>query len=246
MKLACEDLLLEEAQPVKKAPLLVHRVDDRLMVGIVNSEGQNEQVGGGIGGAGPAANQDLQTVIIRQNFLEQLMHQCFAQMFGAMNDERKWNARQFKMTNNNIRVFGGTIEGSLRIQQANSGRTLQHRLGAEIEELEAEEVQDMATLSSSPRTPRQLWTEFKFGIDGRKPAEQFTEIERNRRVGGMKQKYYRRNVVWQCIQRLTNKGHTVDAAICKIYECYGHRECLSNIINKMIADRRTGGHPSLR
>lgn len=102
------------------------------------------------------------------------------------------------------------------------------------------------TLSNNPKSLCELWKEYKFGIDGRKPAEQFTEKERNRRVGGLKQKYYRRNVVWQCIKRLTNKNYTVDAAIAKIRDCYGQTETVTRIINKMIADRRTGGHPNLR
>ena len=143
-------------------------------------------------------------------------------------------------------MFGGTIEGSFRIQRANSGRMLQQRLGHNVEGLEVEEAWDMATLSSNPKSLRELWKEYKFGIDGRKPAEQFTEKERNRRVGGLKQKYYRRNVVWQCIKRLTNKNYTVDAAIAKIRDCYGQTETVTRIINKMIADRRTGGHPNLR
>ena len=62
-----------------------------------------------------------------------------------------------------------------------------------------------ATLSSNPHTLQCLWYEYKFGINGRKPAEQFTTVEKNasRR---MKLKYWRRYVVWQTIGRLVRGG----------------------------------------
>jgi hypothetical protein len=47
--------------------------------------------------------------------------------------------------------------------------------------------------------------EYKFGIDGNKPAEQFTSKERNNVAGGIKQRYYCRRVVWNCIERLINQ-----------------------------------------
>ena len=47
----------------------------------------------------------------------------------------------------------------------------------------------------------ELWREYKHGLDGKKPAEKFTIAECNSPVGGVKQKWYRHNVVWQCIAR---------------------------------------------
>jgi hypothetical protein len=144
--------------------------------------------------------------------------------------------------NNNIRCFGGTIEGSLLIQQANNGRRLR-RVG---EGLPAEENQDIrSTLSPNPRSLRELWLEYKFGIDGRKAAEQFTTREKNA-SSRMKQKYYRRNVFWQCMGGLIRGGQTVEIATMRIRQCYGQQLSVTAIINKMIADRKNGGHPNLR
>jgi hypothetical protein len=37
----------------------------------------------------------------------------------------------------------------------------------------------VVTLSPTPRSLQELWFEYKFGIDGGKPAEQFTTREKN-------------------------------------------------------------------
>jgi hypothetical protein len=92
----------------------------------------------------------------------------------------------------------------------------------------------------------ELWHEFKHGINGGKPAEQFSTAERNCRIGGLKQKYYRRSVVWQCMDRLVRSGLTPQAAANRIHEAYGHNLSVTQIINLMIHDRRNGGHPNLR
>jgi hypothetical protein len=87
--------------------------------------------------------------------------------------------------------------------------------------------------------------EYKFGIDGRKPAEQFTTLEKNA-SHKLKQQYYRRNVFWQCMGKLVRGGETVDTAIMKIRQCYGQSLSVTAIINKLIADRKNEGHPNLR
>ena len=149
---------------------------------------------------------------------------------------------QYITINNNIRCFGGTIKGSLLIQQENNGRRLR-RVG---EALPAEGNQEfISTLSPNPRSLRELWLEYKFGIDGRKPAEQFTTRKMNT-SHRLKQLYYRRNVFWRCMGRLIRGGETVDMATMRIRQCYGQQLSVTAIINKMIADRKNGGHPNLK
>ena len=36
-----------------------------------------------------------------------------------------------------------------------------------------------------------------------------------------------------------------EAAIVRIWDCYGHQTPVSRIINSMIRDRKNGGHPNL-
>ena len=153
--------------------------------------------------------------------------------------------RHYTILNNNIRSFGGTIQGALLIQRENTGRRLLRLQGGVPPNQPANEDPNPATLCNNPRTLHQLWREYKFGIDGRKAAETFTTKERNERLGGAKQKYYRRNVVWQCVASLVRGGDTAEMAIHKIQQCYGAKLSVTKIISRMLVDRRTGGHPNL-
>jgi hypothetical protein len=140
-------------------------------------------------------------------------------------------------------MFGGVMECGFRVQRANTGGNLQRLTSDPIGKVHN---RNTAVLCKRPRSLKELWMEYKFGIDGNKPAEQFTSKERNNVAGGIKQRYYRRRVVWNCIERLINQGHTLDAAVTKIRGCYGNRMSVTQVINAMLRDRRiTGGHPNL-
>ena len=95
-----------------------------------------------------------------------------------------------------------------------------------------------ATLSRNPRTLREVWEECVHGIGGRKPARAFTSAERNNRAGGIKQKYYRRRVIWTTIDNMVRAEHTADAAIHAIRQAYGFQSSVTQIINRLSYDRR--------
>ena len=65
-----------------------------------------------------------------------------------------------------------------------------------------------------------------------------------------KQKYYRRNHVWQTIARLVRGGLTSEVAIERIYGVYGYNtSSTSQIMTAMVKDKRRepgGLHPNLR
>ena len=103
---------------------------------------------------------------------------------------------------------------------------------------------EMATLSPNPRSLKELWLEYKYGLDGRKPAEHFTTKKRNQN-GKIKQKYYRRKIFWTCLSKMVRMGSTVDSAIEKVRQAYGFQLSVTKILEKMIEDRKTGGHPNL-
>ena len=215
----------------------------------VDGSGDGQQAGGGggggtIGARAPMSRDMYRTILIRLNYVDQKLDQTRAEHNIALADQRSWIAGQIRTINNNIRVFGGTIEGGFRIQEANTGRQLQRMNDRSV--LEPVGVQNMATLTNNPRSLKELWTEYKFGIDGRrKAAEKFTVRERNNRRE-IKQKYYRRENIWECMRCLTNQGLTVEAAIVRIRECYGYQTPVTEIINAMIKDKKNGGHPNLR
>jgi hypothetical protein len=241
VKNAYSNLGFDDNQPVKKIPLHVYRIDDRLMI---------DPIGGEMGAVGAAAGVGPMTLTLEMGKSIMLQLNRSDQQASLFQSQTEASLAQlsdrfdhrFRTVNNNMRCFGGTIEGSLLIQQANNGGRLQ-RVG---EALPAEGDQDfISTLSPNPRSLRELWLEYKFGIDGRKPAEQFTTREKNA-SNRMKQMYYRRNAFWQCMAKLIRGGATVEMATMRIRQCYGQHVSVTQIINKMIADRKNGGHPNLQ
>ena len=110
-----------------------------------------------------------------------------------------------------------------------------------VEMEEPVEPRLVAKFSSCPKSLHDLWKEYTFGSPGVKAAKDFTKKER----GSDKSKYYRRNIVWQKVSELILAGYSADEACDLIYRCYGHGSSVTCIINFMIRDKKTGGHPML-
>ena len=220
-------------------------------------------LGGGGGGGEPATggeaalmpvvgrgNQydDIQAVLIQlQNQTRQQMTTMEQHIDASVSSFQTWTRSQFNFVNNNIRRFGGTIQGAVARQdpvQAQERRAAENQQAAQAV-MENHEP-GSATLSPAPKTLHELYTEWQYGIGGRKAARLWNSRERSRRVDGIKQKFYRRSVVWTILKRLVNKGHHIQEAIHMIKEAYGHDCTVSQYINKIIHDRRNGGHPNLR
>ena len=94
-----------------------------------------------------------------------------------------------------------------------------------------------------------LWTEYEFGIGGRKPAKAWKGEERGHK--SQKQTYYRRNCIWRIQLRLVNKGYRIEAANALIRRTYGERTSITNMAIAIVADRKTykdngGLHPNFR
>ncbi len=99
----------------------------------------------------------------------------------------------------------------------------------------------IAKLSKCPRSLHELWKEYEFGSGGFKAAQDFTERE-----GGDKSNYYQRNVFWRKVGDLILAGLSSEKAYDLIHQCYGWSCSVTFILNKMISDKKTGGHPGLR
>jgi hypothetical protein len=99
-----------------------------------------------------------------------------------------------------------------------------------------------AELCPRPKSLHELWTEYMFGIGGRKAAKDFTPIERGR----CRHKYCRRKLVWDCIKCHVHCGYTSNAAIERICQVYGYNLSTTRIINAFKHDEIRGGHPNLR
>ena len=94
-----------------------------------------------------------------------------------------------------------------------------------------------AQLSTLPCRLLVLWLEYIFGLNGRKPARLFTIAERNRKK--IKQKYYRRNVLWKCMARLVQSGHTPEQAADELYKIYVNKSPVTKM-SDLIAKERKG------
>jgi Transcriptional activator of glycolytic enzymes len=253
--------------PVQRVPLHVYRINDTLcidpVVSLQTPQQQQQQgtipAGGGgesvvVGGVAPIpgssgrGNQydDIQAILIQQQHLRQQMTNMEQRIDGSLSSFQAWTRSQFNVVNNNIRRFGGTIQGAMARQdpvQAQERRAWENQqVQAALENHEA----DSASLSPAPKTLHELYTEWQYGIGGRKAARLWNSRERSRRADGIKQKFYRRSVVWKTLNRLVNKGYHVQEAIHMIKDAYGHNCTVSQYINKIIRDRQNGGHPNLR
>ncbi|KAK1737232.1 hypothetical protein QTG54_012099 [Skeletonema marinoi] len=252
VRTAYNQLNLEETQPIEKIRLHIHRMNDQLFITPI---GEGQLVAGASGGsAGMLGTEAVQTLIIRQQQYQQETNQRFDSQASQLYELRNYCGCQFRRLNNNIRSFGGTIEGSFvrqRTQQMVTATTQNEVVVRNDNQQEVEEgIVQLAELSHNPTSLHDLWREYRFGLNGRKPAIQFTRKERNvsRAVAA---KYYRRNYVWQTIQRLVNAGHTAEVAIEKIRRQYGYSTSPTKIMiliqkDKAIFKDDDGIPPNLR
>jgi hypothetical protein len=94
-----------------------------------------------------------------------------------------------------------------------------------------------------------LWTEWEFGIGGRKPAKDWTREERGHPKS--KQMYHRRRNIWRVQDYLIRKGHNIQSANDLILQTYGMGTSLTKISERIVKDKSTyeasgGLHPNLR
>ena len=228
--------------PVHRVPLHVYRINDTLCIDpilqmmpqpqgnnvMVAGEGPATTTGGdgnprngGGGGGGGGDDDDLQSVLIQLQHQRQLLANMEQRRIdGSIETFRTWTTIQFSVTNNNICQFGGTRQGAIARQdpvQAQKRRAAvdQQRQGIGME---VGEVADYPTLSPAPRTLHKLYTEWQYGIGGKKAARLWNAKERVQQIGSIKQKVYRRRVVWEKINALMNKGCDAQEAIHMVKE----------------------------
>ena len=223
--------LEEGVNPVKKVLLVVYRVEDQLMIDEAGAAQRQEP-----GHPGVMSAEAIPTLFAQVNSLRQQIDE--------LRDTSQSNAsalqtdiqRQFAVLNRNVRRIA--IAPACPVNRAEVTQT-----GDDEPTSERGAVPFVSTLSPTPRTLFDLWTEYQYGIGGRKPAKDFAAAER----GKVKYNYHRRKVVWDAIAALVRAGHTSDVAIDRIYEIYGQNQSVTAIINRMRRDRRTHGeHPNLR
>ena len=86
-----------------------------------------------------------------------------------------------------------------------------------------------------------LWTEYEFGIGGRKAAKLFSASER----GKVRFNYSLRKAFWDIVLIMARRGYTHNTAIDKIYSVYSSRLSVTQILREIRKDKKRGGHPEL-
>jgi hypothetical protein len=207
-------------------------------------------------GGSTATQQVLQTLLIQNQ--QVLRHLQELEQRQEVRDQanRSWLEEKLRKINNNIRRFGGTIEGGFVRQQpgrqdeVRRATAEEHRHPMQRQRNDAiGRRQQLPSLCPNLNSLRSLWTEYEFGIGGRKPAKDWTTFERGNKK--QKQTYYRRNCIWKLQIHLINKGHRIEAANRIISTTYGESTSITNI-SKAIVQHRTqykqdhGLHPNFR
>ena len=80
-------------------------------------------------------------------------------------------------------------------------------------------------LSRNPKDLYVVWKEWEFGLNGTKPARNFTTHER----GMNKFAFSRRKNLWDTVTRMIAHGFTSDTAIDRIYLVYGQGKLVCSI-----------------
>ena len=239
---------IEEEEPIAKIELHVYRMPNGTF-GISDAVPTEEGLAGPRGPGAPMTIEMGQTILVRMDAMDGHITQYNLNVMNGLSESRAENRKLCRVINNNLRAYGGIIKGALVRQRSSNRGVSLAGMGSDVEEEELVALEETtpATLSSNPRSLDLLWQEYRHGINCRKPAERFTKEECNTK--DTKQKYYRRNHVWQTIARLVRGGLTAEVAIEQIYGVYGYDSSPTKIMTALVRDkeRHPGGlHPNLR
>jgi hypothetical protein len=210
-------------------------------------------VGGGVQTPGVAGdNRRFQAVITN---MERSMNEKFELLQQLIVANRAHSDQQFEQLNGNVRRYGGTITSAFanqirrQEQQQAGGNNNPPPVRLELFGAYGTAIDRNATLHPRPKDLFKLWQEWTEGIGGRKPAKNFTAVERNNKNGGIKQKFYRRLLIWKTQARLCDGGMDIASANERIHTITGS-DTVTGVINKLVQFKRiyqpTGIHPELR
>lgn len=218
--------------PVVKVPLHISRVENQVFI--------EDAIGGNTGGGGQAATataqtDQVQTILLAVHRLDQRQGEHHQQLQANIGQLRNYCCTQFRVINRNMTRY--SMQPVRRLGGNPNANTAQ----AVPPDVANEGLDATAKLSPHPRTLLLLWHEYLYGLEGNKPAKDFTPAERGR----VKFKFSRRKCFWAVMARLINAGFTELAGIDKIHQAYGANLSVTAILNKLQRDKRNGGHPNL-
>jgi len=190
---------------------------------------------GGEGGAMPVAGLMGNVVAGRGESSDAMFSQLFL-MQQRVEDLRNKISASFVESRHHIKQVNANLKRinivpAARHKRSNNGDNEQHDEpgGGDI----ARPV-SMQKLSKRPGDLYVLWREYSLGLNGGKPARDYTWSER----GANRCAYSRRKNFWNAICSLMTKGYSADTAIDRVYEVYQKSQCVSVILDAIIADKQ--------
>ena len=206
--------------PIKRVPLVIYKVGEKVCIEEMTPDAVAPDNPPAITGQRNSAErhrlqQGADHITSQLHSIQLKLSRLEERLEGSHGDLKLDIQRQLAVINKNIQ----------RLQLMAPRQAVRQR--------EATPTQTNAKLSR-PRDLYSLWTEYTHGIEGNKPARDFTAAERGR----VKQKYYRRNCFWQVVATHINAGWTAPAAVDRVYLCYGRDSSVTHILDLMLRDRR--------
>ena len=189
---------------------------------------------------------DMQAVLSHMLQVQRQIEESRVEVLSQMYEHRHHHSRQLEILNKNIKriALQPVLRSRALLEQAS--RTLQVEMDDDDDGAEGRTPRvaprPLAKLYRSPKSLYDLWQEYQFGLNGEKPAKDFSSTER----GKNKSMYCRRKVFWDVISTLIRAGYTSDTAIDKVYQVYGRGTSVTSILVMMVRDRKNGGNPNLR
>ena len=216
--------------PVERLALEVEIIGDQLSITplrpLPQEDGEGAAPQQGAMGVGLGTSKSISAIYSGQYALIVHLEDFKSEMLSAFNDHKRY----MQAMNTNIRRIA--VQPAFRILGRGGGTgggtqaTFMHtseETAVPIPKL-AKYVRDLFT----------LWKEYEHGLNGEKPARDYSAYER----GKNKYVYCHRKVFWDVIDVLIKRGFSAETAIDRIYVGYGRNKCVSVILRLMASDRK--------
>ena len=240
--------LPDDYNPVEKVPVHIFQVENQLLF----EELMPDDAGVVGGGHGVVRNDEhLRQMQVQLNRMDQRQQEQFQIIQAQISTMQEYNARQFKIVNNNMtRYYMAPVRPVHRPRAQNPQQAQAPAAGAVPMAPLAPQAQPVlpaphgidptARLSKAPKELLTLWHEYLYGLNGNKPAKDFTYTERGR----CKYTYSRRKCFWDVMVLHIRAGLTELVAIDRIKAALGVSLSCTKIL-KELQRHKTHPHPNL-
>jgi hypothetical protein len=180
------------------------------------------------------SSMETETLFSQQFILQQRMEDLRQEMISLFGVQRSY----LRNMNTNVkRIAAQPVVRSYSKQRRTTGHLSSGSHGTtnvEATSPRMEEMRNGVKLSRNPKDLYTVWKEWEFGLNGMKPARDFTIHER----GANKFAFSRRKNLWDTVTRMIAHGFTSDTAIDRIYLVYGRGKSVCSICYALAKDRR--------